>query len=208
MTTHQLSTGVSVSVEPRRVARRGVILAAGAIAMASTFYIYPDQQGGTAGRVGDVGGLAFQAGLFALWLTYKQTAATGSGRLGRWLLYVVLSLLVLATAWSVLHLVLPNDYADEWWMLVLDAAWPLSMLGFLACGIAVAVVGRWRGLLRWAPLVAESWAPLSMALIALAPTVISNFMTPTLMIVLYGGLGLLLVTRSELVGPRGSSTGS
>jgi hypothetical protein len=176
--------------------------------MASTFYIYPDQQGGTAGRVGDVGGLAFQAGLFALWLTYKQTAATGSGRFGRWLLYVVFGLLVLATAWSVLHLVLPNDYADEWWMLVLDAAWPLSMLGFLLCGIAVAVVGRWRGSLRWAPLVAESWAPVSMALIALAPTAVSNFITPTLMIVLYGGLGLLLITRPKLVEPGTDGTAS
>lgn len=206
MTVHRLSARATGSVEPRRIARRGILLVLGASAMATTFYIYPEQQGGTAGRVGDMGALVFQAGLFGLWLTYKQTAATGTGRLGRGLLRVVFGLLVLATAWSVLHLVLPNDYTDDWWMLVLDAAWPLSMLGFLACGIAVAVVGRWRGVLRWAPLVAECWAPASIAVAALTPAVVSNFATPTLMIVLYGGLGLLLAVRSGQVASASDDT--
>jgi hypothetical protein len=121
-------------------------------------------------------------------------------------LRVVLVLLMLATAWSALHLVLPNHYADDWWMLVLDICWPLSMLGFLVFGIAVAAVGRWLGALRWAPLVAEAWAPVSISLVALAPAAVANFLSPTLMIVLYGGLGLLLATRPEHTGAEAADT--
>lgn len=180
------------------VARRGLLLAVGATAMATTFYLYPVQQGGIAGRVGDVGGLAFQAGLFGLWLTYWQTKAVGTGRRAKVLLGIVLVLLVLATVWSAAHLVLPNSYADTWWMLVLDACWPLSMIGFLVTGTVVAVVGRWQGWLRWAPLAAESWGPLAIGLTAVLPVKVADFLTPTMMILLYGGLGTALACYPHL----------
>lgn len=188
----------SDTLEHTTIARRGILLALGAIAMATTFYLYPEQQGGTAGRVGDVGGLAFQIGLFGLLATYRQTGATGLSRWGRRWLYVVLGLLFGATLWSALHLVLPNSFADDLWMLVLDACWPLSMLAFFVTGVVVAVVGRWRGPLRWAPLVAESWLPASLVVGMLVPTRLEDYVGPTLMIVFYGGLGLLLVLRPEL----------
>lgn len=180
------------------IARRGVVLAVGATAMAITFYLYPVQPGGMAGRVGDVGGLAFQAGLFTLWLTYQQTQAAGTGRWARTVLRIVLVLLTLATVWSALHLMLPNSYATAWSMLVLDACWPLSMIGFLIVGIMIAAMGRWRGPLRWAPLAAEAWAPLTIGLTAILPTPLGNLVMPTLLIACYGTLGLLLVIRPDL----------
>lgn len=186
------------------IARRGVVLAVGATAMAITFYLYPVQPGGIAGRVGDVGGLAFQAGLFMLWLTYQQTQAAGTGRRARTMLRVVLVLLTLATLWSALHLILPNSYATAWPMLVLDACWPLSMIGFLIVGIMIAAVGRWRGPLRWAPLAAEAWAPLTIGLTAILPTPLGNLAMPTLLILCYGTLAVLLVIRPDLTDPHTS----
>jgi hypothetical protein len=175
-----------------------VLLGVGAVAMATTFYIYPVQQGGMAGRVGDVGGLAFQAGLFALLLTYWQTQATGTGRVARRILAAETVVLALATLWSALHLVLPASLQNHPVMMVLDACWPLSMLGMVVLGIMVAVTGRWRGILRWWPLIAEAWLPLSIVVGLLVPTAVSDLVTPTLMIVGYGGLGLLLVVRTRL----------
>jgi hypothetical protein len=166
--------------------------------MAATFYIYPVQQGGMAGRVGDVGGLAFQAGLFALLLTYWQTQATGTGRVARRILAVEAVVLALATVWSSLHLILPASLQNHPVMMVLDACWPLSMLGMVVLGIMVAVAGRWRGILRWWPLIAEAWLPLSILVGLIVPTAVADLVTPTLMIVGYGGLGLLLVVRTRL----------
>ena len=194
---HSTVDAPATSVEDTTIARRGIVLALGATAMATTFYIYPEQQGGTAGRVGDIGGLAFQIGLFGLLATYRETAATGTGRVGRGWLTFVLVALIGATAWSFLHLVLPNSFADDIWMLVLDACWPLSMLAFLITGIVIAIVGRWRGALRWWPLLAEAWLPLSVA-VGLALPVAEDYAGPTLMILLYGSLGLLMVLRPGL----------
>jgi len=186
------------AVETGAVARRGALLTFGAIAMATTFYLYPEQQGGTAGRVGDVGGLAFQAGLFGLLWTHWQTCATGTRRAGRALLVVELGMLVPATLWSACHLVLPAEHQDQLWLAVLDVFWPLSMLGMLVIGVVIAVSGRWRGPLRWWSLFAESWAPLSIAVVALLPEVLANALVPSLMVLGYGGLGVLLATRTHL----------
>lgn len=177
------------------------MLALGAIAMATTFFLYPDQQGGIAGRVGDVGALAFQVGLFGLLATYRQRSAIGTGRRTRIWLGVVLVLLVGATLWSALHLVLPNSTAGSWWMLILDACWPLSMLAFLVTGILIAVAGHWRGPLRWAPLITETWLLTTLGVQAVLPDGLRDLVGPTLMIVFYGGLGVLLAARPGLTEP-------
>jgi hypothetical protein len=66
-------------------------------------------------------------------------------------------LLSLATAWSVLHAVAPV-WRNTPWLAILDACWPLSMLGMLGIGLKVALTGRWRGPARIWPLIAETWA--------------------------------------------------
>jgi len=42
--------------------------------------------------------------------------------------------------------------------LALDLFWPISMLGMFLIGIRIAVAGRWKGVSRFYPIVAESWA--------------------------------------------------
>ena len=50
-----------------------------------------------------------------------------------------------------------SDLSQPAW-LALDLFWPLSMLGMFLIGIRIAVAGRWTGLTRYWPVVAESWA--------------------------------------------------
>ena len=51
-----------------------------------------------------------------------------------------------------------SDRLDQPGWIVLDAFWPLSMLGMFLIGIRIAIAGRWKGLSRFWPMVAESWA--------------------------------------------------
>ena len=50
---------------------------------------------------------------------------------------------------------------DDLWLAVLDVFWPLSMLGMFVIGVKIAFAGRWTGAARIWPLVAESWAVVS-----------------------------------------------
>jgi hypothetical protein len=50
-----------------------------------------------------------------------------------------------------------SDLSQPGWA-ALDAFWPFSMLGMFFIGIRIAVAGRWTGLSRIWPVVAESWA--------------------------------------------------
>lgn len=183
------------------VARCGWLLVLGAAAMTAAFLLYPGEQSVRAVRVGDAGGLALQVGLFALWLTYRRTAALGDGRRARGLLWVVVAVLALASVWSILHLVLPSSHANAWWMVALDSCWPLSMLAFLVAGAMVAVTARWRRWLRWMPLAAGSWLPLTLSLTAVLPTRASDVVGPALLLVLFGGLGAVLALRPQLTRP-------
>lgn len=180
------------------VARSGWLLVLGAATLAAAFLLYPGEESVTAVRVGDIGGLAFQVGLLALWLAYRRTGALGNGRSARRLLWFVVAVLALASVWSILHLVLPSSYASAWWMVALDSCWPLSMLAFLVAGAVVAVTARWRRWLRWLPLVAGLWLPVSMGLMALLPARGSDVLAPVLLLVLHGGLGLVLARRPQL----------
>ena len=50
-----------------------------------------------------------------------------------------------------------SDLDKVQWAL-LDAFWPFSMLGMFGIAIRIAIAGRWKGVSRYWPLVAESWA--------------------------------------------------
>ena len=69
-------------------------------------------------------------------------------------------LLSLAMVWSLANGLVPSA-RDDAWLAALDLFWPLSMLGMFVIAIKIAAAGRWRGLARWWPLVAESWVIVS-----------------------------------------------
>ncbi len=84
---------------------------------------------------------------------------------------------------------------------VLDAFWPLSMLGMFVIAVKIAVAGRWRGAARFWPLVAESWAPVVVPVFAIAPAV-SHIVGAAHLAVGYVTLGIILAMRPQLTGAR------
>ena len=137
-------------------------------------------------------------GLVALQL---RTAATGVGRFARGMLKAEFGLLGLATLWTVLHAFVPA-IRDDAWMMILDAFWPLSMLGMFVIGLKVAIAGRWRGPLRFWPLVAESWAVVSVPAMVILGSTGGRYVGSSHLLLGYATLGLLLVLRPQLTGAR------
>ncbi|MEV4398636.1 hypothetical protein [Nonomuraea sp. NPDC049607] len=186
------------AIAPVTVRRLGVALAVGTLSWAASIFVYGSQAQGFGERVGDLTGLLFQLGIFALLAVQIRTRATGTSRLARVMLKVELVLLGLAAVWSLLHGVLPDSAQDGPVMQALDVFWPVSMLGMMAIGIKIAFTGRWRGSLRWWPLIAESWAVVTVPTYILFGDSVSNWVGGFHLVIGYATLGALLALRPGL----------
>ena len=151
--------------------------------------------------VTDVGALPFQFSLFALVTTQLRTAATGVTRLARAMLRTEYVLLALATLWTILHAAVPA-FRDDLWLAILDVFWPLSMLGMFVIGVKIAFAGRWRGKAGVWPLVAESWAVVSVPSFVIFGSEIARFVGAGHLLIGYVALGLILTLRPHLTGAR------
>ena len=140
-----------------------------------------------------IGSFGWQLGILALLAVMAATRATGSGRFGRSLLAVETALVVLAMVWTVAHVFDPN-MVDSGIMIALDAAWPLSMLVLLVVAVAVAVVHRWTGRARWAPLVAKLYVVVALLTLAVMPEWPGLIVRTVVLTTLFGWLGLVIVT--------------
>nr|BFE78184.1 hypothetical protein GCM10020093_007850 [Planobispora longispora] len=186
---------------PRRRARLGIALTAGTLAWATSIFLFGTVNEGLPERIGDLTGLAFQLGVFALLAVQIRTRATGVSRASRIMLKVELVLLGLAGVWSLLHGLLPEPAQDHAALSALDAFWPLSMLGMMIIGVKLAVAGRWRAL-RWWPLIAESWAVVTVPTFAVFGDDVSRWVGGGHLLIGYATLGVLLALRPGLVLPR------
>ncbi|MBE3014703.1 hypothetical protein IL992_36835 [Microbispora sp. NEAU-D428] len=180
-----------------RVRRLGLGLAAGTLIWAATIFLFDPSAGGTAGRIGDLGGLAFQIGLFGLLRVQSRTGATGTSGASSIMLRIEAVLLALASVWSLLHAILPEAVGDSVLLGVLDLFWPLSMFGMFVISVKLLVARRWRGLLRWWPLVAESWAVATVPAYVLLGDGAPRWFGGGHLLVGYTMLGLLLARRPE-----------
>lgn len=149
----------------------------------------------------DLTGFAFQVGVMSLVVLQLRTAATGPGRGARAMLRVEQVLLSLAMVWSLVHGLVPSA-RDDLWLAVLDVFWPLSMLGMFVIAIKIAVAGRWHGLARWWPLVAESWAVVTVPAMGIGGATVGQYVGAGHLLVGYVALGLLIIARPHLVGAR------
>ncbi len=138
----------------------GAAMALGSTAWAVCALIAGPIEDGANSRLELAGSFAFQLGILGLIAVLWVTHATGEGRWGRAVLSVQTVLVLLAIGWTVPHLVEPN-MNDEGIIVALDAAWPLSMLWLIVVGATVARARRWPGNLRWAPLAASLWFPVT-----------------------------------------------
>ena len=106
----------------------------------------------------------------------------------------------MATVSSLMWALTPGLY-DTAIFLVIDIFWPLSMLGMAAIGVRIAIAGRWRGAARFWPMVAESWAPVTVPTAFLLPA-LAQYVGAAHLLVGYVALGIILATRPELTGAR------
>jgi hypothetical protein len=142
--------------------------------------------------------MVFQLGLFALLRVQLRTRATGVSRTAVAMLRVEHVLLALAAVWSLVHGAVPA-WRDTTWLAVLDVFWPLSMLGMFVIGIKIAFAGRWRGLGRFWPLVAETWAVVVIpSMIIFGQGTIVDVIGALHLVIGYAGLGLLLALKPEV----------
>jgi hypothetical protein len=196
--TEQPSAGDAV-FGVRQIRRLGLGLTAGTLAWCASIFAFSTVNEGTPERIGDLTGLAFQLGLFCLLTIQFRTRATGLSRPAVLMLKVEAVVLGLASLWSLLHGVFPASLQDAVWLMVLDICWPLSMIGMMIIGIKLAVTGRWRGLLRWWPLVAESWVFVTIPATIVFGDGAARWVGGGHLLIGYATLGVLLALRPDLV---------
>ena len=193
----------SATTASTRFARRaGLAVATGSATYAAgmlAFGVNPDP--GWRSTVYEVTSLLFQLGLVALVTLQLRTGATGTGRLARFFLHAEHVLLGLAITSTLTWMFLREHEAETWFML-LDAFWPLSMLGMAAIGVRVAIAGRWQGAARFWPLVAESWAPVVVPINAVLGNGAGAVAGAAHLMIGYVVLGVILARRPELTGAR------
>ncbi|WP_062350342.1 hypothetical protein [Herbidospora yilanensis] len=174
-------------------------LSSGALIWSAASFFYGFQPTTDLGwKLTDLGGLAFQFGLMCLLALMIRTQATGTSRPARAMLQVERVLLAPAMVWSLLHALLPGE-RDAGWLAILDVFWPLSMLGMFVIGIKVAFAGRWRGLARVWPVVAESWAVVTIPAMGILGPETGNVVGAVHLLAGYATLGLIIAFRPELV---------
>ncbi len=150
----------SAATKPSRPYRlHGTVLSVGALMWAAAIAVYgPDPADSAVGAMAfGIGSGAFQIGLLFLLRVLRRTDALGTGKVARTVLVVENVFVSLAIASTVADAVRISDLSQPGWLL-LDAFWPISMIGMFGLAIRIAIAGRWRGVSRFWPLVAESWA--------------------------------------------------
>ncbi|GAA1011112.1 hypothetical protein Aple_056900 [Acrocarpospora pleiomorpha] len=198
-TPHAVTSSPSGRLTDTTVRRLALSLSTGALTWSAVSFIYGFQPSSEMGIVlTDLGSFAFQFGALSLISLMSRTNATGVTRTARAMLTVERVLLALAMVWTVVHAFFPSE-RDAVWLAVLDAFWPLSMLGMFVISIKIALTGRWRGLARLWPLVAESWAVVTLPAMGILGLSAGNLIGASHLLVGYTTLGLIIAFRPELV---------
>lgn len=188
------------TTDQRTIRRLGLTLTTGTLLWAASTFVFGPNGEGIGSRVGDITGFCFQVGVFALLTAMLRTGATGVTRKARAMIRVEYVLLGLASLWSLIHGLAPASIGDSTPVMILDVFWPLSMLGMFVIGIKVAVAGRWQGALRWWPMVAETWAVVTVPTFLVLGDGVARWVGGAHLLIGYAALGLLLARRPELTG--------
>jgi hypothetical protein len=185
------------TTRPRPYLVHGRMLSVGAAmwAVATAFTGVDPGDSTTELLVFGVGSGAFQIGLYGLLRALWLTQALGTGRLAHFFLRLEALFVTLAIGSTLVDMFGISDLSEPGWLL-LDAFWPISMLGMFLIGIRIAVAGRWRGASRFWPLVAESWAVVTIPTLGLFGYTAATVVSCVHLLVGYTVLGVL-VSRKE-----------
>ena len=175
----------------------GRVLTAGALAWsASILAVGQDPQDTTGLVVFGLGSGLFQVGLLFLLRVLWRTRALGDGRIARGVIRVETVALGLAMASTFVDAIGVSDLTQPGW-LVLDLFWPLSMLGMFLIGIRIAIAGRWKGAARFWPMVAESWAVVTVPALGLFGETVGMYVGAFHLLVGYAVLGVLVSRKRD-----------
>ena len=180
------------------VRRLGAVLTAGAATWSVSLFIWGPNPGYSRDLVSNLTALAFQVGVLALLHVQLRTRATGLGKLARRFMYVEHVLLACAMVSSLIDAFHGAGTVPG---MIFDPFWPLSMLGMAAIGVRIAIAGRWTGVARFWPVLAESWAVVTVPAFQASAT-LGQFVGATHMLLGYVVVGLILVLRPQLTGAR------
>jgi hypothetical protein len=183
-----------------RLRALGYALTGGALAWAAGIAVFgPDPQS-TVGiwACTTIGALAFQLGLYALLSVSSRTGALGTGRVA-WTAVALERVLIAGAVLNTLDAALPFLRGTALHV-VFDICWPVSMLGMFAMGVRIAIAGRWRGIARVWPLVAETWALVTVPAHVAFPA-LDHVVGSVHLAVGYAVLGVIIARRPELVQP-------
>ena len=177
--------------------KRGMLLTVGAVAWGADTLVFGTDRSGTTEQVlSALTGGPFQLGLLGLLSVLYTTRALGEGGLARFFIRVEFALVLLALASTLADGIGVSDMDEAGWAM-LDAFWPLSMLGMFFIGVRIAIAGRWHGRSRYWPLIAESWAPVVVPMYGLFGSTVAGAVSFVHLCVGYGVLGQI-VSRKEL----------
>lgn len=174
----------------------GLLLSGGALTWAVGMVLFgldPQTAAGEAGYSAASG--LFQLGLLALLRVLWQTNALGTGKIAKAVIMVETVLVGLAIGSTLADGIGVSDLSQPAWAL-LDACWPFSMLGMFIIGIRIAIAGRWHGVRRFWPMVAESWALVTIPSLMIFGSSVAAVVAPLHLLVGYVMLGLLVATAS------------
>lgn len=177
----------------------GSLVTLGGVAWGLSWILSPSDQGDNS-QVEIWASGVFQLGLLSLLAVLWATQGTGVARTARGLLAAEVVAVILAVAWTVPYLFDANRPTTGV-LVVLDAFWPLSMLGLIVIGVLVARAGRWPRPLRYLPLVASLLIPVDIA-VSWAPDEVRNIVMGAYLAVTYGLLGLGMMRESDRLRPR------
>jgi len=170
----------------------GRILIAGALAWsASILAVGHDPQDTTGLVVFGLGSGLFQVGVLFLLRVLWRTQALGSGRVARGVLRLEAFLISMAMASTFVDAIAVSDLSKPWWAM-LDAFWPFSMLGMFLIGVRIAVAGRWTGVSRFWPVVAESWAVVTIPALVIGGDLAGQLVGAAHLVVGYAVLGVIV----------------
>ncbi len=187
------------AAKPARPYRlHGTVLSAGALMWAAAIALYgADPSDSAVGvMVFGIGSGAFQVGLLFLLRVLWRTDALGTGKVARRVLVVENVFVSLAIASTIADAVRISDLSQPGWLL-LDAFWPISMIGMFGLAIRIAIAGRWKGVSRFWPLVAESWAVCVIPTMNIFGPQVAGIVAVIHLLIGYCTLGQIVARKSE-----------
>lgn len=191
-----IATPGTVTGPARPFLVHGRLLSAGALAWSAAILAVGQDPHETTGLiVFGVGSGLFQVGLLLLLRVLWRTEALGAGRIARGVLRFETFLVSMAMASTFVDTIGVSDLGKPWWAM-LDAFWPFSMLGMFLIGIRIAVAGCWTGVSRFWPVVAESWAVVTIPALAIGGDLAGQLVGAAHLVVGYTVLGVVVSRKN------------